>query len=314
LIQIVGGIVLPCVLCWAQRPQTPEEKLAEGEAVVQGYSAEDVVPTSQAEFDRGVALIEAALRENVKDRRRALLALLRAGRRGPEGSNPNRKRVEEVCKELLNLYARDPEVLMKYAEYLDNTGRKAALPAYLHVLDVQPDNAEALFLVSFYRQDAGEVATAVQDIVRAVHLKSADPDMIQLFIARFVGDLNARGNSRFVQAVSSAAFDALAAQARADNAKAAFVSAALRVQLGQTKTGVEEFLRAVRQDSANEGTIDDGLERIDGYLYEYRLENAQCIEQVSAAAAEALKVRAEKKAREQEKAGSSTPVPEDKKQ
>jgi hypothetical protein len=59
------------VFCWAQRPQTAEEKLAEGEAIVRGYSPEDVIPTGEAEFDRGVALIEEAIRENVKDRRRA---------------------------------------------------------------------------------------------------------------------------------------------------------------------------------------------------------------------------------------------------
>jgi tetratricopeptide (TPR) repeat protein len=313
LTQIVGGIVLPCVLCWAQRPQTPEEKLAEGEAVVRGYSAEDVVPTSQAEFSRGVALIEEALRENVKDRRRALLALVAAGSVGPNGPNPSPKRLTEVFKELLNLYPRDPEVLKLYAAHLESTDPKAALPAYLHLLDVQPDNAEALFMVSCYRQDAGEVALAAQDITRAVHMKSADPDMIELFIARFESNLNALGNSRFVPAVSAAAFDALAAQTLAGNAKAAFVSAALRVQLGQAKAGVEEFLRALKL-AADENTIHDGLERIDSSLYDHRLENAPYIEQVSAAAAEALKALAEKEAREKKMAGGSKPVPEDKKQ
>jgi hypothetical protein len=293
-IEVAGALVLLCACCWAQPHQTAEEKLAAGERVVEGYSSEDVLPTSAAEFNRGVALIEQALRENVKDRRRALLALVEAGRTGPGGANPTPKRLGEVFRELLRSYPRDPELLMKYAAHLQNTGPKAALPAYLHVLDVQPDNAEALFIVAGYHQDAGEVATAVEELIRAVRLKSADADMIQVFVSGFVTDLNALGNSQFVPRVSAAVFEALAAQARAGNTKAAFVSAALRVEFGEVRAGVEEFLGLLRQDSVDGNMIRDGLESITRYLSADEHENAQYIEQVSAAAAEALKARAKK--------------------
>jgi predicted TPR repeat methyltransferase len=102
---------------------------------------------------------------------------------------------------------------MKYAAYLQSADPKAALPAYQHVLDVQPDNAEALFIVARYHQNAGEVATAVEELIRAVRLKSADAEMIRLFVSEFVDDLRALGNSQFVPQVSAAAAEALKARA-----------------------------------------------------------------------------------------------------
>ena len=210
---VLGGIVLLCLSCRAQPLRTAEEKLTAGERVVEGYSAEDVLPTSEAEFNRGVALIEQALREHVKDRRRALLALVQAGRTGPAGPNPTPKRQREDFREMLRSYPRDTEVLMKYAAYLQSADPKAALPAYQHVLDVQPDNAEALFIVARYHQNAGEVATAVEELIRAVRLKSADAEMIRLFVSEFVDDLRALGNSQFVPQVSAAAAEALKARA-----------------------------------------------------------------------------------------------------
>ena len=142
--------------------------------------------------------------------------------------------------------------------------------------------------------------TCVGEFVRAVRLKSADPDLIENVLPDFYRALRARNDPQHISEVSAAAFDALAAQAKSGSARAAFAAAILHVELDQAKVGVEQFINAVRLGSADDNMILEKLERIRMYLYQDT--NPEYLKQVSATADEALKARADEKAAKEKKA------------
>jgi hypothetical protein len=270
---------------------------------------------SIGEFDRGVRLVEEALREGVARRKEARLALVDAYSEYAFSYDKARPMDEETraswCKRLAGVYRdllrEDPanvDLLVSYAGLLDSA---SALKVLVEALRTRPADARILSSLACLHISIGDIGSGVDEFIRAVRLRSVDPRLIEGVLPGFVWDLRARKGAQYIAEVSGAAFDTLAAQAKGGSARAAFAAAILHVELGQPKLGVEEFIRATRLESADEKMIYECLENIRLYLYEEPRENAQYIEQVSAAAAGALQRRADAKARAKDRQQPARP-------
>jgi hypothetical protein len=255
-------------------------------------------------------MVEEALRAGVKQRKKAMLALVDAYGEYAFSYNTARpmseetraswhKRIEDLYKEMLRDYPTDVDLLMSYANTLQP---KRKLPIVLQALKMRPDDTKIMTSVAFARIGSGDIKTGVDEYVRVVRLKSADPDSIESDSSDLCLYLRAQDASQYIPEVQAAALEALAAQSKAGVVRAVFASAILHVEFGQAKVGVEEFIRGVHMESADENTIQEKLEKIAAKLSDGARENAQYIDQVSLAADEALKARAEAKARAGKKA------------
>ncbi|MGA3136955.1 MAG: hypothetical protein ABSC88_13285 [Terracidiphilus sp.] len=220
-IQILCSLLLLISLGWAQAPLTADQELALGDQLV-NYNCGECEGRSMSEYDRGVGLIEQALREGVKDRRKALLLLADSygeyaysyDKQRPM-SDATRKawgqRIEDIYKELLRDNPDDIPVLLLYASSQSN--HQDALPIFQHVLRIKPANPDAMFGVAFIHVETGNVKTGVKEFISALRLDSASREQIESFLPQFVQDLRAREGEQYIPQVSAAAAKALKAHA-----------------------------------------------------------------------------------------------------
>jgi cytochrome c-type biogenesis protein CcmH/NrfG len=221
-VRVFCSLLLLTSLGWAQAPQTADQKLALGDQLVNDNCSE-CEDRSMSEYDRGVGLIEQALREGVKDRRKALLLLADSygeyaysyDKQRPMSDATRRERGErilDVYRELLRDNPNDIPVLLLYASSQSN--RQDALPIFQHVLRIQPGNADAMFGVAFIHVEAGNVKTSVKEFISALRLDSASREQIENLLPQFVQDLRAREGEQCIPEVSAAAARALKERAR----------------------------------------------------------------------------------------------------
>jgi tetratricopeptide (TPR) repeat protein len=186
----------------AQSPQSADQELAAGERLIRANCGV-CANRDGSEFDRGVALVEKALREGVKDRRKALLLLAdvyldstvivhREGMQHytAEQMTVRYKRAADVFEELLRDDPGSVPLRMRYAGAISYWDPPKALQIYSDVLKIQPDHAEAAFRIALVGVETGQVKTGVEAFLQAAHMATASPEMIQRYggeIAQYVG-------------------------------------------------------------------------------------------------------------------------------
>jgi tetratricopeptide (TPR) repeat protein len=219
-VQVFLFFALACPTSWAQTPQTADQKLTLGARLVSDNCGE-CEGRNISEFDRGVALIEQAVREGVKERRKAMLLLADAygeyafsyDKQRPMSETTRsswRERVADVYRELLRDNPNDIPLLLGYANVLED--KQEALKIYQHILEIQPDTASAAFYVAILHVETGDVKIGVEEFVSALGLKSADPELIENLLPQFDQDLRAENGSQYIPEVSAAAAKALEAR------------------------------------------------------------------------------------------------------
>jgi tetratricopeptide (TPR) repeat protein len=269
--------------------------------------------SSEKEFDRGVALIEEALHEGAKDRRAGLLALVDAYSEYAFSYNRQRpiseadqslwkRRLAEVYEELLRDEPRNVSLLRDYASLIATEHKEKALEIYENVLEIQPDNSEAAFAIASLHFGSGQKQTAVAEFARALRLPSTKPDTIQNWVEQFIRDLKhvkVVENALYIEQIKTATSEALEAKAAAGNADAAFLAAILHAEWDQPETAGKDFARAVHMPSAGSDQIlgreEDLVQLLMPRAGRITRENAEIIEQVKRAAAEALEAQPTKK-------------------
>jgi hypothetical protein len=220
------GVQFFCILLllslpgWAQALLTADQKFAIAAQLVSDNCGE-CEGRNMNEYDRGVGLIEQALREGVRDRRKALLLLADSygeyaysyDKKRPLSEAARREwsgRILKIYRELLKEYPNDIPVLLLNASSESN---QHALPIFQHVLEIQPDISEAAFAVAFLHVEAGDVKIGVKEFISALRLKSASREQIENLLPQFVQDLRASKGEQYIPDVSAAAGEALKVRA-----------------------------------------------------------------------------------------------------
>jgi hypothetical protein len=213
---------------WAEQAQTADQKLAAGVRIVNENCGDSQGGTTTG-CDRGAAMVEEALREGAKDRRTGLMALVsvyseyvfayvRERPMSDAARSSWRKRLAEIYQELLHNEPRNVSLWLDYGDVVED--RKEKLRINEHVLQIQPDTAQAAFYVAYLHAEDGQARLAADEYVSALRLPSATAELIQNFLRGLTEALRANGksqeNAKYIEQVSAAAAEALKARAAKD--------------------------------------------------------------------------------------------------